>query len=341
VSEFAQATKGLPSLSDIGVTTPTRLPEIAPVAQDRHSPGTVGTNTAATAQSDTTAPPVPSATLPQQPPADVHQDVIVAGTAPDAPLAGSNAVDHEFFAGVAPARIPTQPRQDRRPITSSASNDGTVEGAGHQTGRTSEPPHATQSTGTDPAPALVRRAPAPPPQPARPVAPPAPISDDGQHPAPVTAPFVPDEPALHAIGMARVSVSVGRTDEALTLYERLFASSQARQAAAEELQVLNTLKRPLDVVTVVQALPRELMTDAVRLEQSRALMTLAHYDQAFASLSHIASRAPESREALMLMAVCYRALGQDAEARKVLEFLARGSDRFASDAAAQLGHPAR
>lgn len=339
MSEFAQASKGLPSLSDIGVATPQTLPEIAPVAQDRHSPTPIA------------SPPAPSPAGPAAPPARVtvgkaaaqpatHADVEVAGvpqSAPapahaESPLLGSNAVDQEYYSDLTANRPTSQPRQGRRPIPTE-DLDGTD--SPPRAARAMEPVHPA-AVAAPPAPLV--RAPAPA---TRPQAPVAPLSDDGQHQAPIPATYLTDDQALHKLGLARAAANGGRIEDALDLYERLFASVQARQAAAEELQLLNTAKRPLDALIVVQALPRELLTDAVRLEQGRALTTLARYDQAFATLSHIASRSPESREALMLMARGYNAKGQSAEARKVLEFLARGSDRFAADAAAQLGQPAR
>ena len=185
-----------------------------------------------------------------------------------------------------------------------------------------------------------RRTPAPPAgSPAH--AAPAALPADGLHQPPITAAFVPDAEAMHTLGLARIAASAGRVDDALDFYERLFASAQARTAAAEELQLLTREKRPLDLLIVTDALPRELLSDAVRLEHGRALLSLGHPDLALATLNRVGSRAAEAREALLLMAHAYRALGQPNEARKVLEFLARGADATAAQAASELGRAPR
>ena len=354
VSEFVQAAKGLPTLSDIVAAPQPPLPEIPPVAQDRHSPGRPApaappapATPAPVATQPAAATPAPSAQA--APPSGGQPDVVIAavpqGREPGAvdapattPIPGSNAVDQEVYDSLTRNEPTYQPHQLRRPLPGS---DEPTSMADPHHPRALEPGASAAITPSAPAPAPPRQAAArsAPLAPAR-LSEPDSGNGDGQHSPAMAATYVPDDQALHTLGLARIAVRGPRFDDGLDLYESLFASSQARTAAAEELQALTRAKRPLDALIVIDALPRELLVDAVRLEHGRALISLKRYDQAFATLTRIGSRSPESREALFMLATCYRAKGQPGEARKLLEFLARGSDRFAEQAAAQLGHPA-
>ncbi len=361
VSEFAQAAKALPALNERGATPPPVLPEIPPVAQDHHPAASSGeqskaSSTAPGAPANAPVAPANAPVAPASAPAAVAKPaapplppaaVAPAAEAAEAPAAGTNAIDQEYLDRQASRHPTPQPHILQRPLPGDEpepqprrrhADDGATPAAA---GASSLPEAPAPAPAAAPSPWL-RRAPAPAPAASIPQhAAALPLPADGQRQPPITAGFVGDAEAVHTIGLARIAASAGRIDDALDFYERLFASSQARTAAAEELQLLTREKRPLDLVIVTDALPRELLTDAVRLEHGRALLALGHPDLALATLTHIGSRAPEAREALLLMAHAYRARGQLKEARTVLEFLARGTDGAAAQATSELGRTGR
>jgi pentatricopeptide repeat protein len=164
---------------------------------------------------------------------------------------------------------------------------------------------------------------------------------DGQRQRPEPAPFMDAVAATQGLTDARIAARVGNVDDACDFYERMRTSGLAKLAALEEAQLLLRERRPLDALTAIGSLPPELMTDAVRVEHGRALLATGHPDQAFATLSRIGGKAPESRAALLLIGRCYRAQGKPDEARKVFEFLAKGGDEVASEAGAELGRAGR
>ena len=105
----------------------------------------------------------------------------------------------------------------------------------------------------------------------------------------------------------------------------------------EEFRLLIADKRPLDAVTVVSSAPVEVVSDQVRLDHGQLLLNLDRPAEVEGAVSGVAGNAPEARPALLLIAKAYRALGRDAEAKRALDWLARGKDAVAAEARALSG----
>ncbi len=202
---------------------------------------------------------------------------------------------------------------------------------------TAAAPAAAPAPTPAPVAAIVR--PVPPPAPAAPVTAPqptVPVIVDGQRTAPEIGAFIGGPEAKQLLDDARTAARLDHIDESCDLYERLLASPYSRPASGEEVKLLVKAGRPRDVVTLVDSLPIELHGDAVRLEHGRCLLALGKTDAAVAALTGVRGGAPESREAFYLIARAYAVKGRTAESRKLLEYLAGGTDAVAAAASADL-----
>lgn len=176
--------------------------------------------------------------------------------------------------------------------------------------------------------------PAPPPRvEPKPAAPRKPV-DGNRQPAP--AEYLHLEVAERTLADARWLAREGNIEDACDVYERLRLSPLAKTALLEEVRLLVRNQRPLDALKLSAMASPELFSDALRLDVGKAMIATGRHADALGVLSEVNGRAPESREALLLIARAYSAQGKTTEARRVFEHLAKGSDDTADSARAEL-----
>jgi tetratricopeptide (TPR) repeat protein len=167
---------------------------------------------------------------------------------------------------------------------------------------------------------------------------PAPV-EDGLRPMPLRLPYISGSDADDLLREARVAVQFKRFEDALDFYDRVLSSSRAVDGAHDMTRLLNRLKRPKDLCTVVSSLPPEYLDDTVRLEHGRALANLGRHSEAVKTLERIGDHSSESREAYLLIALSWRVLGRGADAVPLLKRLAQGDDNIARKAQDLLASP--
>ncbi|MBA2480847.1 MAG: tetratricopeptide repeat protein [Planctomycetes bacterium] len=167
--------------------------------------------------------------------------------------------------------------------------------------------------------------------------------DDADRPADVAkdlteaeTSFLPNPGAEVVLEQARQKAKAGDRAGALAIYRRLHNSGAAKSAINEELDLLRAMGDQKRIVAVVDELPPENITDAARLHQARALIALGDQAGALDALSHVRAGAPEAREAMFLIAKCFKAQGKTAQAKKVFSQLAGGTDEIATAAKGEL-----
>lgn len=173
----------------------------------------------------------------------------------------------------------------------------------------------------------------------RPVLPPTPVaapaapqpSGDGRRAAITRTPVLVDD-EVKTLNDARVLATTGHLDDACDLYERLLFTSLGKTALLEQVRLLLADKRPLDALTAVSSAPGEVVSDQVRLDHGQLLLDLDRPAEVEGAVSGVGGNAPEARPALLLIAKAYLALGRDTEAKRALDWLARGKDAVAAEA---------
>jgi hypothetical protein len=165
------------------------------------------------------------------------------------------------------------------------------------------------------------------PEPAKPL-------DGRRAPAAQTASVVKDP--VQTLTDARLAIARDAVDDACDLYERLYFTSIGKTALLEQVHVLLQLQRPRDAITAVMSAPIEIVTAHVRLNHGRALLLTNRPDEVANAVSAIPSGAPEARPALLLIVRALMQQNRLNEARRGLEFLAKGKDDTANEARALL-----
>ena len=289
--ELAKAAKNLPTLEAVGATAPKPLPT-TPI------PPAVPSAVPAVAKAPTPAP----ALVPASP-----QPVAV----PAAPVTNEATVTKAVTKAAEPVVAP--PSKPEKPEPTPVVKPATPIAA--------QPPAA-------PLPLAAAKVPKAPKIPEAPKAPSPPPTNDGTRPAPtaLNGNYLSTATAQQILGNARDLVRLGNTDDACDLYEQLRPSALAKTALLEEVQLLNRNARPHDAQMIAASASIEQVSDALRLEHGKALVAIDRPADAQRVLSGVRGNAQESRPALLLIARSALALGQTDDARKTLEFLARGSD---------------
>jgi len=150
--------------------------------------------------------------------------------------------------------------------------------------------------------------------------------------------FLTNPTAATVLEEARADAVSGDTTDALRLYHRLEDSGQAEAAIHEELQLMIKLALVDQIVATVEELPPEFVNDEAHLDLGLALVSAKQYEQAIGALARVHAGAPEASQAMWLIATAFDGLGRPAQARRVLQTLASGSDEWAEKAQAKLGH---
>lgn len=148
------------------------------------------------------------------------------------------------------------------------------------------------------------------------------------------APFLTGGEASAALERARRADTEQDVDAALEQYLRLHRSSVAKAAIADELNLLRRIGDNATIVGIVEQLTPELRTDAARLAAARASLKLGDAKASAAWAAKVRSSAPEAREAMLVLGQALLALDRKAEARRLFEQLASGSDEIAAQARA-------
>jgi hypothetical protein len=149
-----------------------------------------------------------------------------------------------------------------------------------------------------------------------------------------STPFLTGNAAMAALDQARRAESDGEINDALVQYLNLHRSSVAKEALVDELALLRRIGDYSTILGIVGHLPVELRTDNARLHAARASLKLDDASAAAAWAAKVRVNAPEAREALLVLGQSLKALGRDAEARRVFDKLAAGNDEIAAQARA-------
>jgi hypothetical protein len=299
---LAKAAATLPTLAEVGAVDPRPLPTtpIAPPSQaNPTAPVAPPPGGPATTPPAAPPPPPPPAAAPPTP----RAEVLVDGRPYEPPA-------------TAPGGEPAGPGL--------VIADNSVDQAYYEALAARRP--ATSPTNPKTA---IRPVPPPPPPPAAPLAPP-PGRDGSRAGVTGAAVFVGDE--VRTLNDARVLAITGHLDDACDLYERLLFSSLGRTALEEAVRLLRAADRPRDALTLITTAPLEVRTDAVRLEHGELLLALARPQEVEAAVASVAGNGPEARPALLLIARAYLAMERLDEARRALDWLARGNDAVAVEA---------
>jgi len=150
--------------------------------------------------------------------------------------------------------------------------------------------------------------------------------------------FLTNPTAGTVLEEARADAVSGDTADALRLYHRLEDSGVAEAAIHEELTLMTKLALVDQIITTVQDLPPEFVNDEAHLDLGLALVSAKQYQQAIGALARVHAGSPEASQAMWLIASAFDGLGRTAQARRVLQTLASGSDEWAEKAQAKLGH---
>ncbi|HEX3134854.1 MAG TPA: hypothetical protein VHX44_14910, partial [Planctomycetota bacterium] len=308
---LAKAAATLPTLAEVGAGEVKPLPTntIAPPSQENPGAAVAPKSSAAPANTPAfvaTASAVTAATPAPEP----HAEVVVNGK----PY-------------VAPTTTPATGAAAQKPEVVVA--DNSVDQAYYEALAASRPVAPPANPKTAPRTVL-----APPPV-AAPVAPQP--QGDGRRAAVSRTPVLVDD-KVKTLNDARVLATTGHLDDACDLYERLLFTSLGKTALLEEVRLLIAEKRPRDALTVIDSAPPEVVSDQVRLDHGRLLLDLNRPAEVEGAVSGVSGNAPEARPALLLIAKAYLAMGRDVEAKRALDWLARGKDAVAAEARALSGH---
>lgn len=149
-----------------------------------------------------------------------------------------------------------------------------------------------------------------------------------------SVPFLTGGEASSALERARRAEVDQDVDGALDQYLRLHRSSVAKAALEDELNLLRRIGDNATILAIVSQLPPELRTDASRLHAARASLKQGDAKSAAAWAAKVRTSAGESREAMLVLGQALKALGRDAEAKRVFEQLAGGNDEVSAQARA-------
>jgi tetratricopeptide (TPR) repeat protein len=150
------------------------------------------------------------------------------------------------------------------------------------------------------------------------------------------------EPALSGLrsqsllNQARSSAAEKNFDRAEELYLRLRKSDLAAQSLPEEIRMLANAGRAAQALQIIEQQPQESCSDPIRLEHGKLLIAAGRIEEGIAALVKIGRGSASAPDALYHIALSYIAQHKDAEAKRVLEYLARGRGEIASAAAEQL-----
>jgi hypothetical protein len=158
---------------------------------------------------------------------------------------------------------------------------------------------------------------------------------DGRRAPASSVPMVLPDP-MQTLTDARLAVARDAIDDACDLYERLRFTSLGKTALLEQAHLLLLRDRPRDAITAIMSAPIEIVTSPVRLDHGRALLMTNRPDEVEAAVSLIPANAPEARPALLLIVRALLAQNRHSEARRGLEFIAKGKDDTANEARALL-----
>ena len=136
---------------------------------------------------------------------------------------------------------------------------------------------------------------------------------------------------------ARGLAKIGDVDGSLERYLRLLDSVQARTAAEEALVLLREAGDSAAVAALAAQLAPELRSEAVRVEQGRALLAMGRAAEAIAAVGRVPAHSPHARIATLIIADACQEQGRQAQATRLYEHLAAGEDDIATQARQRLG----
>jgi hypothetical protein len=163
---------------------------------------------------------------------------------------------------------------------------------------------------------------------------PAPATDRGTS-APDSAPFLLGADAERTMAEAMKAEADGDVEGALAGYLRLHRSEVAKEAVAAELALLKRLGDHATAAGIVAALPPELRTDLAKLAGAKANLALGRPEAAAQLAARVRAKAPEAREALLVLGLAVKAQGRADEAKRIFQQLASGNDEVAARARAE------
>lgn len=320
---LAKAAAALPTLAEIGAAPAPVLPTTTvppPVAKPEPPPALPTATVAPAVTTPAKTPPVAKAE-------PAKNDATAEATRVEPPKGEPPAPAKPPFTDVIVIDPPKAAPQ-------SAPSDEVVVGS-NQTEQAYYRKLATARGEPPPNPRTTAR-PAPPPRaaPASTLAPVRPQSDGNRQPAP--AEYMHPDVAERTLDDARWLAREGNIDDACEVYERLRLSPAAKTALLEEVRLLNRNQRPRDALRISALATPELVSDTLRLELGKAMLATGRHADALGVLSEVNGRAPESREALLLIGRAYAAQGKTTEAGRVFSHLAKGGDEVAESARAEL-----
>jgi len=150
------------------------------------------------------------------------------------------------------------------------------------------------------------------------------------------SPFLTGSDASAALDKARQADTDGNVDGALAQYLRLHRSSVAKAALEDEMNLLTRVGDNASIIAIANGLPPELRTDGVRLHAARASLRVNDNEAAAAWASKVRASTDEARPAMLVLGNALKALGRNAEAKRLFEKLAKGNDEIAAQARTSL-----